>query len=355
MSKKVVAVLFGGQSSEHEVSKVSAATVISNISQEDYYVIPVYITKDGRWMIYDGPVENITNGQWERYATHAIISPDAKHRGLLRIVGDKIKVIPVDIVIPVLHGKGGEDGTIQGLLELAGIPYVGCGLLSSAVSMDKSFTKVLVDSIGIEQANYAVVYRHELEEDMASIKEDIERELGFPCFVKPANAGSSVGISKAVDSESLEKALIEAAKHDRTIIIEENIIGRELECAVLGNNEVAASVVGEIKPAAEFYDYEAKYNNRESKTIVPADLDETVSEEIRETAIQIYKALDCSGLARVDFFLEKDTNRIVFNEINTMPGFTSISMYPMLWEAGGLNLQELINELIQLGFERFDR
>lgn len=355
MSKKVVAVLFGGQSSEHEVSKISASTVISNMSQDKYYVIPVYITKDGRWMIYDGPVENIANTQWEKYATHAVLSPDTEHKGLLRIVGGKVKVMPIDIVFPVLHGKYGEDGTVQGLIELSGLPYVGCGVLSSSISMDKAYTKIICDSIGIEQAKHCVVYRYEIEEDINAAVKRVEEKIGYPCFVKPSCAGSSVGVSKAKNKKELKKALNLAAENDRTVIIEENIKGRELECAVLGNNDPEASVVGEVKAAAEFYDFDAKYNNKESETVVPADIDEKISQEIRDKAVKIFKALDCCGLSRVDFFLEEKTNRVIFNEINTLPGFTAISMYPMLWEEAGISADKLIDRLIELGFRRGER
>ncbi len=354
MKKKVVAVLFGGQSSEHEISKISAATVISNMSRDKYYIIPVYITKDGKWMIYDGPVENISGSRWEKYAAHAVLSPDSEHKGLLRIVGDKVKIIPVDIVFPVLHGKYGEDGTVQGLIELSGIPYVGCGVLASSLSMDKAYTKIICADIGIEQAKHIVVYSHELEEDINGITAKAENEIGYPCFVKPSRAGSSVGVSKASNKEELEKALIYAAENDSSIIIEKCIFGRELECAVLGNLSPKASTVGEIKAAADFYDFDAKYNNKESKTIVPAELEENIREEIREKAVKIFTALGCKGLSRVDFFLENETNKVIFNEINTMPGFTSISMYPMLWAEAGISLKELIDNLIELGFESFE-
>lgn len=353
MSKKVVAVLFGGQSSEHEVSKISASTVISNMSQDKYYIIPVYITKDGIWMLYDGPVENIMNGQWEKYATRAIISPDAEHKGILRIVGDKIKNIPIDVVFPVLHGKYGEDGTIQGLLELSEIPYVGCGVLSSAICMDKSYTKIVAEKIGIEQTKHIVYYKYDIEENIENIIKNIEENIAYPCFVKPSNAGSSVGITKASNKQELEEGLKLASANDKVVIIERAIIGREVECAVLGGDEAKASVVGEIKAAANFYDFDAKYNNKDSRTIVPADIEEYISDEIRNLSVKIFKALDCYGLARVDFFIEEGTNKVIFNEINTMPGFTSISMYAMLWKEMGLSIQELIDELIELGLERY--
>ncbi len=361
MNKKVVVVLFGGQSSEHEISKISATTVISSLDKDKYFVMPVYITEDGRWLMYDGSVENITTGNWEKYSTRVILSPDTEHHGLLRIVGNKFKVIPVDIVIPVLHGKYGEDGTIQGLLELAGIPYVGCGVLASSISMDKSYTKIVADSIGIDQAKYTVVYKNMFEdatdEELNKIYEKIESKVTYPCFVKPSNAGSSVGVTKADNREQLVDAIALACEHDRTIVIEEMVYGREVECGVLGNNEIAASCVGEVLAAdsADFYDFDAKYNNKESKTVIPANLDEKISDEIREKAVRIFKALDGCGLSRVDFFVEKDTNKVIFNEINTFPGFTSISMYPMLFEACGIDKVELLDRLIELGLNRDKR
>ncbi len=351
MAKKVIAVLFGGQSSEHEVSKVSAATVISKINQDKYTVIPVYITKDGHWLLYDGPIESIQSGSWEKYATTAILSPDATHKGLLRIVGDKLKLIPIDLVFPVLHGAMGEDGTIQGLLELAKIPYVGCGVLSSAVSMNKAYTKIIAESIGIEQAKYTVIYRSEVENTIEECIDRAESICGYPCFIKPACAGSSVGITKAHNRDELVDGLWIAAKEDRTIVVEQNITGLELECAVLGNGEVKAAAVGQVLAAAEFYDYDAKYNNKESKTVIPAPIPEEKAEEIRRQSVRIFKALDGKGLARVDFFLEEG-GRIIFNEINTLPGFTPISMYPMLFNEVGLGTEELVDKLIELGFSR---
>lgn len=352
MAKKVIAVLFGGQSSEHDVSKVSAANIISHINQDKYTVLPVYITKEGHWLLYDGPVENIQNDTWEKYATEAILSPDATHRGIFRIVGEKVKLMPVDLVFPVLHGANGEDGTIQGLFELAKIPYVGCGVLSSAVSMNKAFTKIIVEKLGIDQAKYTVVYRNEIENDIESCIEKVEDVCSYPCFVKPACAGSSVGITKAHNRDELVDGLWTASKEDRTVVIEENITGYELECAVLGNTDVKASAVGQVLAAAEFYDYDAKYNNKESKTVIPAPIPENKTEEIREKAVKIFKALDGRGLSRVDFFMEEGTERIVFNEINTLPGFTPISMYTMLFNEVGLSTEEIIDKIIDLGFSR---
>lgn len=354
MNKKTIVVLFGGQSSEHDVSKLSAATVIANMNSEKYYILPVYITKDGKWLLYDGPAENINTNGWERYATNCVLSPDASHHGLLRIVGEKIKHIPVDLVFPVLHGAYGEDGTIQGLLELAKLPYVGCGVLSSAMSMNKAYTKIVADKVGVAQAKYTIVYSSELENEIEACIERVESTCGYPCFVKPACAGSSVGITKAHDRDELVDGLWIAAKEDSTIVVEESIEGRELECGVLGNDNVQASVVGEILAAAEFYDYDAKYNNKESKTVLPADIPQDKAEEIRDYAVKIFKALDGKGLSRVDFFLEKGTDRVIFNEINTLPGFTAISMYPMLFNEAGYTTEELVDRLIELGLTRYD-
>lgn len=353
MSKKVVALLFGGQSSEHEISKISASTIISNLSKEKYYILPIYITKNGQWKIYDGPIENICNTEWEKYSTNTIISPDTSHKGIIRIVGDKIRVMPVDVIFPALHGKGGEDGTIQGLLELANIPYVGCGLLASSLSMDKVYTKIIANSIGIEQAKYKVLYKYELK-DIDNICKSIEREIEYPCFIKPSNSGSSKGITKAINRDTLIKGINNAANHDVKIIIEENIEGREVECAVIGNYDVKASKVGEVLAASDFYDFDSKYNNKDSKIIIPANVPEDISKEIREKAIKIFKALDGRGLSRVDFFVEKDTNRVIFNEINTLPGFTSISMYHMLWQEENIFLPELLDNLIELAFQDFN-
>ena len=353
VNKLTVAVIFGGQSSEHEVSRVSASSIISNLDSEKYYVIPVGITKSGKWMIYNGPIENIKNGEWEKFGTPAILSPDASQKGLFKLVGDKAKLIPIDLAFPVLHGKYGEDGTIQGLFELAQIPYVGNGVLSSSVSMDKAFTKIIAKNAKITQAKYVEVHSEDFNK-IKSIATKIEKKLGYPCFVKPANAGSSVGITKAHNKDELIEGLKLAAVHDRKIVVEEGIVGREIECAVLGNGDnISASCVGEIFAAAEFYDYDAKYNNSASKTVVPAEISKEKQDEIRKTAIKVFKAVDGSGLARVDFFVEKDTERVIFNELNTLPGFTPISMYSMLWNACGKPMNVLLDELIDLALERF--
>ena len=342
----------GGRSSEHEVSLVSAATVIENIDTDKYNVVMVGITKDGQWKLVDS-LDRVKDGSWVKSHTRAYISPDTDSKELFLIRDGKVETLNIDVVFPVLHGMNGEDGTLQGLLELAHIPYVGCGVLASACSMDKFYTKIIVDSIGIRQAKFVGVHRSEIGE-MDAVIDRVEKEIPYPVFVKPSKAGSSQGVSKASDREELVKALKLAAQHDTKILVEETIVGRELECAVLGGTDVKASGVGEVLAADEFYSYEAKYNNAESKTVVDPVLPDGKEEEIRENAVAIFKALDGYGLSRVDFFLTNDTNEVVFNEINTLPGFTAISMYPMLWEAKGLDKKVLIQQLIDLAMARYD-
>ncbi|MCI8408546.1 MAG: D-alanine--D-alanine ligase [Lachnospiraceae bacterium] len=350
MSKKTVVVLFGGQSSEHEISCVSATTIISCIDKEKYQIRMIGITKDGRWLKVE-QVEDISSGAWTESSITAFISPDASLHGIVYIDGDNYIKEKVDVVFPALHGLYGEDGTVQGLLELAHIPYVGCGVLASAVSMDKLYTKIIVDTLHIRQADYVPVRSEQLE-DMAEVVERVEAKLSYPVFVKPSNAGSSKGVSKVCNRDELKDALKFAAKHDKKILVEETIVGREIECAVLGGDDVKASGVGEIVSAAEFYDYEAKYNNPDSMTVISPELPEGVKEQIGEAAVAIFKAVDGFGLSRVDFFLEKDTNEVVFNEINTLPGFTGISMYPMLWKEQGISKTELVDKLLSMAKTR---
>lgn len=351
---KNIAVLFGGQSSEHEVSCISAATIIKNIDKTEYNIIIIGITKDGRWLLVRD-LAAVEDGTWTQSETYAVISPDAADHGIIITSGSEIKKEYIDCIFPALHGLKGEDGTVQGLFELSGIPYVGCGVLASAVSMDKFYTKMIVDTLGIRQAKYVPVYSEQLS-DLDSVTEKIESELHYPVFVKPSNAGSSRGVSKAHDRAELKTALTLAAEHDRKILVEETIIGRELECGVLGGINVSyefnAPCVGEVLSADEFYDYESKYHNAESKTIINPELPEGKAEEIRKAAAAIFNAVDGYGLARVDFFLENDTDEVVFNEINTLPGFTSISMYHMLFSAAGIPIKELIARLIELSYSR---
>ncbi len=350
MKKKVV-ILFGGQSSEHEVSCLSAATIIENMDTELYDLLLIGIRQDGRWLRVEN-IEAVRDGSWRDGSVAAIISPDQTQHGVLFLDGSCVKQEKIDIVFPVLHGLYGEDGTVQGLLTLAGIPYVGCGVLSSAVSMDKLYTKQIVQALGVRQAAYVAVMRHELAQ-MASVIQKVETAFPYPVFVKPSNAGSSKGVSKALNRAELEAALLEAARHDRKILVEETILGRELECAVLGDEkEVRASGIGEILAADEFYSYEAKYYNAESKTVIGPELPAGVADRIREAARQIFCAVDGFGLSRVDFFYDTVRKEVVFNEINTMPGFTAISMYPSLWEAEGISKKELLRELLHMAQKR---
>jgi D-alanine-D-alanine ligase len=352
--KKRVAVIFGGQSSEHEVSRLSAEAVLKNIDSEKFDVAMIGITKQGEWIPYEGPVGLIGTGEWQSLAESQQRSPQAlltAGSALAQVEKDNKKI---DVAFPVLHGCNGEDGTIQGLFELADIPYIGCGVLGSALGMDKAYAKIVFEREGLPQGKYLVYNRKQISSEFDKIVSDIERTMSFPCFVKPSNAGSSVGVSKTYDSSGLEAALMLAARYDRRILIEEFIDGREIECAVLGNDEPIASTVGEVIPCNEFYDYEAKYTSGDSsRIIIPADLPDENIDAIRSYAIRAFKSLDCSGLSRVDFFVRRDTNEIIINEINTMPGFTQISMYSKLWEASGVPYSKLIEKLIELALERY--
>ncbi|MCX8129078.1 MAG: D-alanine--D-alanine ligase [Clostridia bacterium] len=357
--KKRVAVIFGGQSSEHEVSRVSAESVIKNINRDKYDVVMIGITKDGKWLTYSGPVEKLSSGEWEKEAE------DNVKKGIQLPCGNSARYIfaaagaeemdkKIDVVFPVLHGCNGEDGTIQGLFELAAMPYVGCGVLGAALGMDKAYSKIIFEKAGIPQGKYLVFSRKQVENDMEAIIGKVESELEYPCFVKPSNAGSSVGVGKAHNKAELIKTLEKAVKYDRKVLVEEFINGREVECAVLGNDEPVASTVGEIIPCNEFYDYQAKYVANDSKCVIPANLDDETVQKIRNYAVKAFKSLDCAGLSRVDFFVHKETGKVYINEINTLPGFTSISMYPKLWEASGIPYDELIDRLIGLALERFE-
>lgn len=349
--KKQVAVIFGGMSSEHEVSCMSVVNVVNAFDKDRYDITLIGITKEGKWVLTDGP-ECIRDGSWREGKTMAVISPDRSRQGLLIIKEDTCEYRNIDVIFPVLHGKYGEDGTIQGVFDMSGIPYVGCGVLSSSVGMDKISTKAFVDQLGIRQAKYVADVAKDMR-DWETTAQQVEEKLGYPVFVKPSNAGSSCGVSKANDREELRTALELAKQHDTRVLIEEMICGHEIECAVLGGEGVQASKVGEVQAAAEFYDYEAKYHNAESKTVIdPEWIPQESKEQIRENAIAIFRAVGGFGLSRVDFFVENDTNDVVFNEINTLPGFTDISMYPMLWNAMGVSTPELVDRLVQIAFER---
>lgn len=352
MDKKTAVVLFGGQSSEHVVSCMSVVNVINHINREKYELLLIGITEEGRWIKTETP-EEIENGAWKNGSVSAVISPDATSRCVILSDGEAVSQVRADVVFPVLHGLYGEDGTVQGLLELARIPYVGCGVLASAVCMDKLYTKLVADALGIGQAAYVPVMRHELEVMDAVIKK-VEKKLPYPVFVKPSNAGSSKGVGRADTREELKSALTEAAHHDRKLLVEEMIAGREIECAVFGggNTAIEASGVGEILAAGEFYDFDAKYYNPDSRTVVSPELPGDAEQRVREAARAIFQAVDGYGLARVDFFVKSD-GAVVFNEINTMPGFTAISMYPLLWEAAGVSKKELVDRLMEHAMDRY--
>ena len=352
-AKLSLAVIFGGVSSEHEVSRMSVTSILENLSNERYEVHMVGITKEGRWLLYTGPVEDILSGTWEQGpVTPAFLSPDPSVHGLVALRDGKAETIHVDVIFPALHGKNGEDGTIQGLFQLSGIPYVGCDTESSAICMDKAVTHSLLSSADIEQAHYLWFYADRFDAAPDTIKNKIQARLDFPVFVKPSSAGSSVGVSKVERFEDLDQAIRKAAREDKKVVVEEGITGQEVEVAVLGNRDCDASIVGEIGASAQFYDYDDKYINGTSQLYIPARIPEEVSEKIRQTAVRAYRLLGCSGLARVDFFVTAGDNRVILNEINTLPGFTSISMYPKLWMAMGLSYGELLDKLIELALQR---
>lgn len=348
-----VAVIFGGKSGEHEVSLMSATNVINAMDKSKYDIYMIGITKKGQWMLYQGPVEKLKDGSWEA------IARELDNRQLIDLIlGSMLEEnhkAKIDVIFPVLHGPNGEDGTIQGFFEMLDIPYVGCGVIGSALGMDKAISKQLFMDAGLKVAAYDISYKYEIQDKLQTVIDRIEKKFQYPVFVKPVNMGSSVGITKAHDRQELEKGLQEAAKYDRKILVEEFINGREIECAVLGNNYPEATGAGEIIPSKEFYDYEAKYfDDGKSTLIIPAKLTEEQSKAIGEAAVKAFKALDCCGMSRVDFFLEKTTGEIYINEINTIPGFTQISMYPKLWEVAGLSYSKLIDRLIELALERHE-
>ena len=353
MKKLNVCVLFGGISPEHEVSLRSAESVLNNMDPEKYNIFPVGITKEGQWILFGGEDYSVLpTQQWlnEPRNCRAVISP-IRGEGLLCFREDAVIRETVDVVFPVLHGENGEDGAMQGLLQMAGIPYVGPHVSASAVAMDKTLTKLVADNAGIPQAAWQLVRNSDLQTRMDAILNEAEGRFTYPVFVKPAGTGSSVGVSKAATREELANALQQAGVFDEKILIEEFIDGREVEIAVMGNRSPMASVVGEIDSGAEFYDYEAKYVTDTSVAYIPARISDHVAEQLREMAVKVYKAIGCYGLSRVDFFVTHADSRIVFNEINTIPGFTSISMFPKLFAASGIPYGTLIDQLLQLAME----
>ena len=353
MTKLTVCALFGGLSPEHDVSLRSAESVLNNMDPEKYNIFPVGITKEGDWVLYGSTdYHKLPDGSWlqEPNNRKSVISP-VRGQGLLTFESDGVVRESIDVVFPVLHGENGEDGAMQGLLQMAGIPYVGPHVAASAVSMDKTLTKLVVDTIDVPQAAWHLVRSCDLSGQIETILDAIERRFAYPVFVKPAGTGSSVGVSKAADRAELKEALLQAGKYDAKILVEEFIHGREIEVAVMGNAMPVASVCGEIDSGAEFYDYDAKYVTDTSVAYIPARIPADVAEQVRECAVKVYTAIGCQGLSRVDFFVTYEGNRIVFNEINTLPGFTSISMYPKLFGASGIPYGQLIDELLKLAME----
>lgn len=353
MSKIRLAVLFGGMSSEYEVSCVSAGAVLKNIDRDKYEVFKVGMTKDGKWFLTEASEEEIADGSWvEKKNTPAFISPDRGNRGLAVLKDGSYSIYDIDCIFPAVHGRNCEDGVLQGLLELSGIPYVGPGVASSADSMDKSITKLIISQTGVRQAKFTLVSRDEIVNDLEDCCTRIETHFDdeYPFFIKPANEGSSVGISKAHDRAELEEGLKLAAEYDARILVEETIVGREVETAVLGNENPQVGCPGEVFSANEFYDYDSKYNDIGSETKIIDDLSEEKMNELKAAAVTVFKAMGCRGLARVDFFISEE-GEIVFNELNTLPGFTGISMYPMMWNAAGVGFAELLDRLIEFAME----
>jgi D-alanine-D-alanine ligase len=388
-----VGIIFGGKSMEHEISLMSATSVINAIDKEKFEIVPIGINKEGQWVKYNGPIELIESGKWEDFARIENARAESKrneqsklNKGQVELKASdnslksgkelKQEVKPeakavlgykgrslldeIDVVFPVLHGPFGEDGTIQGLFEMINIPYAGCGVLASSLAMDKALSKEIFARAGLPICKHLLVFKEEIADNLEAVISRIQSELTFPLFIKPSNMGSSVGISKVDKNEDesktlqdLRKALIEAVKHDRRILVEEGISARELEVGIIGNYKAESSVVGEIIPSKEFYDYEAKYfDGGKSKMSIPADIPEQVAKEIRELAIKAYKAIDGSGFARIDFFLDKNNGKIYINEINTIPGFTKFSMFPSLWQNTGVAYKEAIERIIELAIER---
>lgn len=353
MNKLNVCVLFGGISPEHAVSLRSAESVLNNMDSEKYNIFPVGITREGKWLLFGGKdYALLPDGVWQSHSDNrpAAISP-IRGQGLLIFEEDRVTTQTIDVVFPVLHGENGEDGAMQGLLQMAGIPYVGPHVAASAVAMDKTLTKLVVDNAGVPQAAWQLVRSSELKNHMEQILDNLEAHFTYPMFVKPAGTGSSVGVSKASNRERLQEALLAAGAFDEKILVEEFICGREVEVAVLGNSSPVASICGEIDSGADFYDYDSKYITDTSTAYIPARIPEDVAEQVRDAAVKVYSVVGCQGLSRVDFFVTFDDNRVVFNEINTLPGFTSISMYPKLFAASGIPYSQLIDQLLQLALE----
>ena len=353
LKKLSVCVLFGGVSSEHEVSLRSAESVLNRLNKDKYHIFPVGITKDGDWILFGGKDYGmLPAGTWQNCEENrrAALSP-VRGQGLLSFENDCVVRERIDVVFPVMHGENCEDGAIQGLLQIAGIPYVGPHVAASAACMDKTTTKLIADAAGVRQAAWQLVTREGFARSQEAALSAVEARFAYPVFVKPAGTGSSVGVAKAKDRAELETAIEAALKYDRKVLVEEFIRGQEVEVAVLGNDNPFASVCGEIDAGADFYDYEAKYISDCADLYIPARISEEASEQVRETAVRVYQAMGCRGLSRVDFFVTREGQEVVFNEINTIPGFTSISMYPKLFEASGIPYGELLDDLLALALD----
>ena len=357
--KMCVALLFGGMSSEHEVSRVSVGNFVNNIDRDKYEVVTVGITKEGRWLYTEATAAQMADGSWEEAAGNmaCVISPDRADHGMILFTPEgRVEKLHIDVVIPVLHGLWGEDGTVQGLLELAGIPYVGCGVLASAACMDKAVANTIMDAYHVPHCHWCSAVRAEAETQRSALLTRVENRLPYPIFVKPANAGSSVGITKAHNREELNTAIDTALREDDKVVFEEFIDGQEVECAAIGNpdnpQEVRTTRPGEILAGAEFYTYDDKYKNGISKTVIPAHLPDQKLDEVKTLAARAYLALGCAGLARCDFFVEHGTGRVLCNELNTLPGFTPISMYPKLMENEGYSFAALVDKLIGLALSK---
>lgn len=348
-----VGVIFGGRSGEHEVSLVSAASVIQALDKDKYDVVPIGITKDGRWISSLEALDLMKSGAQVGQELERILLPDPTRRGLVSLSSSSQPQIVLDVIFPVVHGTYGEDGTLQGLLELTNIPYVGAGVLGSALGMDKIVQKQLYKQAGLPVVNYLWFLSKQCTKEPKRVVASVEKSLRYPVFVKPANTGSSVGITKAHNRKELLEGLALAAEYDRKLIVEQGVSNaREIEVSVLGNDEPIASVPGEIIPSNEFYDYNAKYVDGKSVSLIPAKLPARIVRQLQQLAVKAFTVLDAAGMARVDFFVTRTTNRIFVNEINTIPGFTAISMYPKLWEASGISYRELLDRLITLALER---
>jgi D-alanine-D-alanine ligase len=351
--KLCVGILFGGRSGEHDVSLQSAASVINALDAVKYEILPIGITREGKWRMGSGAAQLLPQVlEGGDPVTPTVDPAGPKLLPLARSVPARDSRPDIDVVFPVLHGTFGEDGTVQGLLELADVPYVGAGVLASATGMDKDVMKRLFRDAGLPVVPWVLVLRSMWESNPDAVRKQVEKELRYPLFVKPVNMGSSVGISKVHHRRELVAALNLAAQYDRKILIEQGIDAREIECAVLGNDQPQASVPGEVVPVNEFYDYEAKYIKEGSELVIPAKLTARQTAQVREVAIRAFQAVDCAGMGRVDFLLDRKTGKVFLNEINTIPGFTSISMYPKLWEASGVSYPELLDRLIELALER---